>query len=432
MTIATMSASVPFRNAVTITMTTFLVILYAERSNGFFTPYPPNLNAKTNYNNCHDGFRIQTQEFSSRINPSPCFHFCRRVRSPTLHSHIFRQSSPFPPPYPQHMKQRRRRRRQRRRQRQRRRNKSSLFAFRFDNDDDDNDHNRKYDHNHTEAFITMVQNDRPMISNDNLINNHHEPSHDSSTNQSLTPPVSVPINDFTGAGTLGDIMSTPSNDPKLSDFNQRIKHDTAALSSLSNHSFQPLSNDCNPQETISSSIHKADNGNNYINNNKNNHTISSPISREEGPDSGLVTTAGGTLSAKFAFKMKGYISPLERIALTANGNLQRIFSSYYDAPVHVIVDQCQLRPSSSMSISQPLSETLPSKSKPNSEPAPTPPAIWDRSVHLSVHNQTFCTAFSKITVHSQECIALVCSGKIGIGQIFTSIIICSVIMESKL
>ena len=59
--------------------------------------------------------------------------------------------------------------------------------------------------------------------------------------------------------------------------------------------------------------------------------------------SGLVTTDGGTLYHQFGHKMGGSLSPLERIALTANGNLQRIFSSYYDAPVHVHVDYCQKR-----------------------------------------------------------------------------------------
>ena len=52
--------------------------------------------------------------------------------------------------------------------------------------------------------------------------------------------------------------------------------------------------------------------------------------------SGLVTKTGGTLCSQFKSKIPN-LSPLDRIALTANGNLQRIFSSYYDAPVHVFV-----------------------------------------------------------------------------------------------
>jgi hypothetical protein len=45
-----------------------------------------------------------------------------------------------------------------------------------------------------------------------------------------------------------------------------------------------------------------------------------------------------SLSAKY-----GITHPLDWIALTANGNLQRLFSSYYDAPVLVLVDSCSRR-----------------------------------------------------------------------------------------
>ncbi len=76
--------------------------------------------------------------------------------------------------------------------------------------------------------------------------------------------------------------------------------------------------------------------------------------------SGLVTSAGGTLQSQFGHKMSS-LSPLDRIALTANGNLQRIFSSYYDAPVHVHVDKCDQEESSK--------------------------SVWHRRVSLSVFGQ---------------------------------------------
>lgn len=74
--------------------------------------------------------------------------------------------------------------------------------------------------------------------------------------------------------------------------------------------------------------------------------------------SGLVTSSSRneTLAAKF-----GITHPLDRMALTANGNLQRLFSSYYDAPVFVHVDYCQARDDKGI--------------------------VWDRVVHLNVHNQ---------------------------------------------
>lgn len=121
--------------------------------------------------------------------------------------------------------------------------------------------------------------------------------------------------------------------------------------------------------------------------------------------SGLVTSSGGNLQARFCSKMKGRISSMERIALTANGNLQRIFSSYYDAPVHVIVDYCHLSPSTMSSSS-------------SSSDDDDDYHVWDRCVHLSVYSQTFCTAFSKVTVHSNEWARLVTSGQVGLGQLF--------------
>jgi len=175
------------------------------------------------------------------------------------------------------------------------------------------------------------------------------PVNGNNSQKSLLPPQAPPEVDFTGAGTLGDIMSKQS------------------------------------------------------------------------AESGLVTTDGGLLHKKF-----GIESPLDRMALTgrhcvhvsdaalcrlassashshlahpfisylptyiANGNLQRLFSSYYDAPVHVVVDTCDQ----------------------------TTEKTWNRIVHLTVHGQTFCTAKSRITVHDKECCILVESGTVGLGQLF--------------
>jgi hypothetical protein len=104
------------------------------------------------------------------------------------------------------------------------------------------------------------------------------------------PPRTEPQTEFTGAGTLGDIMSDEA------------------------------------QQDSESGLSRA----------------------------GLVTLDGGTLAARF-----GIHSRLDRMALTANGNLQRLFSSYYDEPVHVVVDRCK-------QVSQEL---------------------WDRIVHLTVLDQ---------------------------------------------
>jgi hypothetical protein len=87
--------------------------------------------------------------------------------------------------------------------------------------------------------------------------------------------------------------------------------------------------------------------------------------------SGLVTSIGGTLTSQFGQKVPN-LSPLDRIALTANGNLQRIFSSFYDAPVHVHVNHCVKRASGF-----PVEGS--EKDLEN--------AVWDRVVHLAVFDQ---------------------------------------------
>jgi hypothetical protein len=93
---------------------------------------------------------------------------------------------------------------------------------------------------------------------------------------------------------------------------------------------------------------------------------------------GLVTKEGGELNAKFGCQF----TPMERIALTANGNLQRIFSSYYDAPIHVHVDSCTRRGTNQSPPVMYSNEILSMNSIDD--------AIWDRVVHLHVNEQVSC------------------------------------------
>jgi len=84
---------------------------------------------------------------------------------------------------------------------------------------------------------------------------------------------------------------------------------------------------------------------------------------------GLVTTDGGTLAEKY-----GIQSRLDRMALTANGNLQRLFSSYYDAPIHVVIDKCN----------QKTQKT------------------WNRLVHLTVFDQVRTNSKVLLTAKSNQ------------------------------
>jgi hypothetical protein len=110
----------------------------------------------------------------------------------------------------------------------------------------------------------------------------------------------------------------------------------------------------------------------------------------------------------------GIIHPLDRMALTANGNLQRLVSSYYDAPVSVVVDSCVLRVVTTSGATGTTTSSMPA-----SATAISKTSIWDRTVHLTVFGgQTFCTAVSVITVHDPLCQQLVQSGQVGLGQLF--------------
>jgi hypothetical protein len=132
------------------------------------------------------------------------------------------------------------------------------------------------------------------------------------------------------------------------------------------------------------------------------------------------TTATTTTTTSSLADMYGITNPLDRLCLTANGNLQRLVSSYYDAPVSVVVEKCCQRriilsTSDDKSRQQQPSSTMIDVT--TATPTP-PPQIWDRVVHLSVYNRTFCTATSVVTVHCPLCQQLVESGKVGLGQLF--------------
>jgi hypothetical protein len=86
----------------------------------------------------------------------------------------------------------------------------------------------------------------------------------------------------------------------------------------------------------------------------------------------------------------GSLLPMERVALTANGNLQRIMSAHYDAPVYVHVLKCDR-----------LNATT-----------------FDRHVNLVVDGRTFCTAVGVIELYSDECVRAVEEKNVGVGQLF--------------
>ena len=171
--------------------------------------------------------------------------------------------------------------------------------------------------------------------------------------------------DYVGAGTLGDIMSDPSQDNDNSD---AVKSEVRDYSSLANSTTAVDVSTTNGEEKTSTKAYSNREKKSEARYESNSDTKTKPTK------SGLVTSTGGTLSSQFGQKVPN-LSPLDRIALTANGNLQRIFSSFYDAPVHVHVEQCVKRANggdpSTLAMNGGVLED----------------AVWDRVVHLSVFEQ---------------------------------------------
>ncbi|KAI9298271.1 hypothetical protein K502DRAFT_286721 [Neoconidiobolus thromboides FSU 785] len=94
--------------------------------------------------------------------------------------------------------------------------------------------------------------------------------------------------------------------------------------------------------------------------------------------------------------IKGNYSPIERIALTANGNLQRILSAFYNSKIKVeIVKNVQ------RDLEQ-GSESI----------------IFDREVDLVCNDKILCSAKSVITVEKEEYKSMIKSQQVGVGQLF--------------
>jgi len=121
-------------------------------------------------------------------------------------------------------------------------------------------------------------------------------------------------------------------------------------------------------------------------------------------DADLLFQDGLVTSETYSLKeIYGISNPLDRMAVTANGNLQRLFSSYYDAPVVVEMVHCTRQKPPNTGAVGDIDAT----------------ANWDRRVLLKIFgNQTFCTADSVVEVRSRKMEDLIESGNVGIGQIF--------------
>ena len=147
-------------------------------------------------------------------------------------------------------------------------------------------------------------------------------------------------------------------------------------------------------------------------------TAASPLTSTTGPSHSPLSSSSSSSSLRSSPQPQslaqhyGFDNPLDRMVLTANGNLQRLISSYYDSTVSVHVHHCTPRRQAPAHVASPTHPPTPSSSM------HSPVVTWDRVVHLQVWDQTFCTATSVITVRDPLCVTLVESGQVGLGQLF--------------
>ncbi|TPX69978.1 hypothetical protein SpCBS45565_g02034 [Spizellomyces sp. 'palustris'] len=92
-------------------------------------------------------------------------------------------------------------------------------------------------------------------------------------------------------------------------------------------------------------------------------------------------------------------SPMERILLTANGNVQRVLSAYYNSTVSVDIIH---------------NELISDESASNAETE----SVFRREVNLCCLNQICCNAKSTVTITDPEYLRLILEQQVGIGQLF--------------
>ncbi|CAG8736979.1 2174_t:CDS:2, partial [Dentiscutata erythropus] len=96
-------------------------------------------------------------------------------------------------------------------------------------------------------------------------------------------------------------------------------------------------------------------------------------------------------------------SGLERICLTANGNLQRVLSSWFNKPVIVQLIK---------NVSVPICHQ---KSSEHSNPILQK---YDREVNLICESKVVCNAISEVIIHDSFVLDLIMNKGVGIGQLF--------------
>ncbi|KAF7308788.1 hypothetical protein MKEN_01078100 [Mycena kentingensis (nom. inval.)] len=109
---------------------------------------------------------------------------------------------------------------------------------------------------------------------------------------------------------------------------------------------------------------------------------------------------------------------IERVALSAQGDLQRILSAFFARPIVLALIY-------SHTFKQRTDHTLESLSLPNPNAVaaanPEIPLVQNRQVHLQCAGKVVCVATSTVKISSARCAHLFLEEKFGIGQLFSKL-----------
>ncbi|KAF8159819.1 hypothetical protein B0H34DRAFT_768321 [Crassisporium funariophilum] len=110
------------------------------------------------------------------------------------------------------------------------------------------------------------------------------------------------------------------------------------------------------------------------------------------------------------------VNGVERIALSAQGDLQRVLSAFFARPIVIaLVYSHTLHQTSLQSPLEPVSHPSPSII---AAASPDSPIVQTRQVHLQCNGKIVCTATSTVRITSPQCAHLFLQEKYAIGQMF--------------
>lgn len=123
-----------------------------------------------------------------------------------------------------------------------------------------------------------------------------------------------------------------------------------------------------------------------------------------------------TKTTNISYRWPCGVTGLERIVLSAQGDLQRVLSAFFAHPIVVALVCCQtLYHTSPTSALAPL--VLPNPAAIASASQDTP-IVQTRKVYLKCAGKIVCTATSRVRITSPECARLFLEEKYAIGQMF--------------